>query len=141
MGADLDIIAVAVADGGDGLPNRVSPSQVAAFQSCQLRYYFATVLGWREPASRASTAGVLVHDALEQLYRLSSPERTPTVAEALLRERALTHFASPEYSSFREDRELAAGAFRAVANIFTVENPAEVEVEPAGLEAEGRCRS
>ena len=124
-----------VAHPGGGLPTRVSPSQVASFGSCQLRYYFATVLGWREPASPASTQGVLVHATLEHLYLLPPDQRTRDRAGQLLRERAQVLFADPGYEPFRADQQLATQAFAAVGNLFTLEDPAGLDVEQDGLES------
>jgi putative RecB family exonuclease len=129
-------VTVGVSTAGDGLPQRVSPSQIATWDSCQLRYYFTTILGWREPATRASTTGVLVHDALEQLYRRPPGERTQAIAEGLLRDRAAAVFDDAQYAAFGKDHTVADSAFRAVRNAFALEDPTAVELTSTDLEAE-----
>ena len=54
----------------------------------------------------------------------------------MLREHAVARLENPEYASFRADPEVATKAKPAVANVFQVEDPASLDVDPDGLEAE-----
>jgi putative RecB family exonuclease len=132
----LDALDVRVASAGDGLPERVSPSQMAVFGSCPLRYYFRHVLGWQEKPSAASVTGTLVHDTLEQLYRLAREERTAERADRLLRDLAPVRFQRPENAEFAKDSDVATGAITGVQNLFVLEQPSDVDVAPDGLEAD-----
>jgi putative RecB family exonuclease len=130
-----EIRLVDVASPGRGLPGRVSPSQVAAYEACPLRYYFSTVLGWHEPASTATVAGNLVHDTLEALYRLPAAERTQERADQLLRDMAAAAFAREDTKTFARDSEVAHRAKSSVENLYLLETPTALAIDPADLEA------
>ena len=128
-------LLVPVASPGDGVPGRVSPSQLSTYDSCPLRYYFGTVLGWREGPTTWTVAGNLVHDTFEALYRLPPDERSPARAQALLRQTAEAAFAAPETAAFRTNAEVAHRAQSSVENLYLLESPTTLRVDGADLEA------
>jgi putative RecB family exonuclease len=128
-------LLVTVASPGDGLPGWVSPSQLSTYESCPLRYYFGTVLGWREGPTTWTVAGNLVHDTFEALYRLPPVERDQERATALLRETAEATFAAPDTARFRTDTEVAHRAQSSVENLYLLESPTTLDVDGADLES------
>lgn len=62
----------------------LSPSRAADFMQCPLLYRFRVVDRLPEPPSAATARGTLVHAALERLFDLPAPERTPDRAVQLL---------------------------------------------------------
>jgi putative RecB family exonuclease len=61
----------------------LSPSRASDFKQCPLLYRFRAIDRLPEPSSVAQVRGSVVHAALEQLYLLPAPERTPETALAL----------------------------------------------------------
>ena len=102
---------------------------MSTYESCPLRYYFGTVLGWRERPTTWTVAGNLVHDTFEALYRQPPAERGPDRAKALLQETAGTAFAVPETAVFRTDAEVAPPGPVRVENLYLLESPTTLPVD------------
>ncbi|MGH3562999.1 MAG: RecB family exonuclease [Mycobacterium sp.] len=68
------------------VPRRLalSPSRAADFKQCPLLYRFRAIDRLPEPTSPAQLRGSVVHAALEQLYALPAPQRSPDTARALV---------------------------------------------------------
>ncbi|HET9874916.1 MAG TPA: RecB family exonuclease [Mycobacterium sp.] len=68
------------------VPKRLalSPSRAVDFKQCPLLYRFRAIDRLPEPSSAAQLRGSLVHAALERLYALPAPQRSPDAAEALV---------------------------------------------------------
>jgi CRISPR/Cas system-associated exonuclease Cas4 (RecB family) len=128
-------VRVAVAETGASLPGHVSASQLDSYSSCGLRYYFDTVLGFRQPETVWTTLGTLLHDTLERLYRLEPGERSATTAVQLMVEVARGMFATPAYRQHADNREIRTRAEAALRNLFALETPSRLEVAPADLES------
>src|SRR6201988_1305604 len=62
----------------------LSPSRAADFKQCPLLYRFRAIDRLPEPTSVAQLRGSVVHAALEQLYALPAPERSPATANSLV---------------------------------------------------------
>lgn len=62
----------------------LSPSRASDFMQCPLLYRFRVVDRLPEPPSAAAARGTLVHAALERVFDLPAPERTPEATIALL---------------------------------------------------------
>ncbi|WP_153399059.1 RecB family exonuclease [Ornithinicoccus halotolerans] len=78
----------------------LSPSRAADFMQCPLLYRFRVIDRLPEPPTAATARGTLVHAALERVFDLPAPERTPEGAVGLLQ---------PEWERMRaEHPELAA---------------------------------
>jgi putative RecB family exonuclease len=118
------------------LPKRVSYSQMSLYQQCGLKYFFSYIDGWREPPTSALAGGSITHEIVEHLYRLEPAERTVENALALLREHGPRMLKQTEYQPFAEDNKMKHSVREAVENLFKVENPQEVVVQPEHLEME-----
>jgi len=114
---------------------RWSASAVTTFVQCPLKMWWGKVAGWQEGPSVATASGTAVHAALEDLLGRAPGERTPAVAVAALGE-ALDEVrdelvaARVPIDQVRERSEAALECY------WGVEDPAEVEVLPDGLERE-----
>jgi putative RecB family exonuclease len=128
-------VRASVAGSGDGLPSRLSASQLGAYRSCGLRYYFETVLGWRQPESVWTTLGTLLHDTAERLYQLSPDHRTRQRAGELLIEVAKAMFATPTYQAQARNSDIRQRAERALSVLFDLDNPAGLIVAADDLES------
>ncbi|MEO8815116.1 MAG: RecB family exonuclease [Mycobacterium sp.] len=62
----------------------LSPSRAADFKHCPLLYRFRAIDRLPEPSSAAQLRGSVVHAALERLYALPAPQRSPEAAQALV---------------------------------------------------------
>lgn len=118
------------------IPSSLSPSRVSSFTSCPMQFRFSSVQRLPEPPGVATTKGTVVHRALELLFELPGPDRTPAALDAMLA-RALDEYAShPDYVGLRLD-EAAASTFRAECGKLTqryldMEDPATIR--DVGLE-------
>jgi putative RecB family exonuclease len=118
------------------LPKRVSYSQMSLYQQCGLKYFFSYVDGWREPPTSALAGGSITHEIVEYLYRLAPEERTLDRAMELLREHGPRMLKMTEYKPFETDNKMKNSVKEAIENLFKVENPPEVVVQPEHLEME-----
>jgi len=128
-------VRVAVAETGASLPGHVSASQLDSYTSCGLRYYFETILGFRQPETVWTTLGTLLHDTLERLYRLEPVDRSEAAALRLMVEVARGMFSTPAYCQHADNREIRPRAEAALRNLFALEAPSELEVAPSDLES------
>lgn len=118
------------------LPKRVSYSQMSLYQQCGLKYFFSYIDGWREPPTSALAGGSITHEVVEHLYRLAPDDRTLDAAMELLREHGARMLKSAEYKPFESDNKMKYSVKEAIENLFKVENPPEVVVQPEHLEME-----
>lgn len=70
--------------GGGTWEPALSASRAKEYLRCPLQYRLHVVDRIREPATRATATGTLVHAVLEHLYDVPSAERTPELARALV---------------------------------------------------------
>jgi len=118
------------------IPSSLSPSRVSSFTSCPMQFRFSSVQRLPEPPGFATTKGTIVHRALELLFELNGPDRTPEALATML-ERALEEYSThPDYVGLQLDDE-AAGTFRKdcsklVARYFDMEDP--ITIRAIGLE-------
>ena len=118
------------------IPSSLSPSRVSSFTSCPMQFRFSSVQRLPEPPGVATTRGSIVHRALELLFVLPGPARTP---EALARTlaAALDEYATdPDYVALGLD-EAAAATFRVdcdtlIERYFDMEDP--TTIRDIGLE-------
>ncbi|MEP1124124.1 MAG: PD-(D/E)XK nuclease family protein [Ilumatobacter sp.] len=118
------------------IPSSLSPSRVSAFTSCPMQFRFSSVQRLPEPPGVATTRGSVVHRALELLFELAPPERTPAALTGML-DRALEEYATDaDYVGLRLD-EAGATSFRSdcdrlIEKYFDMEDP--TKVRDIGLE-------
>lgn len=114
------------------LLTRLSPSGAASFQACPQQYAFHYV--WQLPsvAGIAAVTGTLVHEVLDQLYRLPATDRTPEQIPELLDEAwaKLTEESPRDVAVVDGLRDRYAWQQQVLAvalSYFRVENPQRVE--------------
>lgn len=118
------------------LPSSLSPSRLSSFTSCGLQFRFTAIDRLPEPPTVAATRGTLVHAALEQLFTLPAPERSPDAAATCL-DSALDRLRTdPDWTGLGLDHtgeaRMRAEAAALVAKYFRLEDP--TTVHPVGLE-------
>ena len=118
------------------LPKRVSYSQMSLYQQCGLKYFFSYIDGWREPPTSALAGGSITHEVVEYLYRLEPQERTLENAMDLLREHGPRMLRANEYKPFENDLKMKHSVKEAIENLFKVEDPKQVVVQPEHIEME-----
>ena len=118
------------------LPKRVSYSQMSLYQQCGLKYFFSYIDGWREPPTSALAGGSITHEVVEHLYRLKPHERTLEIAMNLLREHGPRMLRENEYKPFENDLKMKHNVKEAIENLFKVEDPQQVLVQPEHIEME-----
>ncbi len=118
------------------LPPTLSPSRVSAFCDCALAYRFANLDRLPEASSPAAAKGTLVHAALEALFALDAPARTPEAAVACLDAAVTALDDDAEFASLELDDEgraaFVAQARQALDGYLRMEDPREVHA--IGLE-------
>ena len=118
------------------LPKRVSYSQMSLYQQCGLKYFFSYIAGWREPPTAALAGGSITHEVVEHLYRLEPQDRTIENAMDLLREHGPRMLRAREYKPFENDLKMKHSVKDAIENLFKVEDPKQVVVQPDHIEME-----
>lgn len=116
---------------GERVVGALSPSAIAEFRDCALRFRLRRLDRVPEPPSPAALRGTLVHLVLERLFDLPPAERTPPRAEALVlpgwQELAAQ---APELADLVPDDELEAWLApcrSALSAYFDLEDPRLLE--------------
>jgi putative RecB family exonuclease len=108
----------------------LSPSRVEAFTSCPLAFRFASIEKLPEPPSPAASKGSLVHRALELLFAVPGPDRTPEAGAAAFAQATAEFRTDPEFTLLGLDAEadaaFIADAERLVGRYFEMEDPRRV---------------
>lgn len=117
-------------------PRTLSPSKVAAFTQCALKFRYTAIDKLPEPPSEAATKGTLVHTALERLFTLDPHERTREAARVCLDQaiewiRPDDEFTGLELDAATEDAFFADAAVL-VDNYLAMEDP--TTIRPIGIE-------
>lgn len=118
-------------------PAYLSPSSMATFKQCPLKFKLSRIDGMSEPPTAATMLGNFVHDVLEQLYYLDPADRTHQSARELAR-----HYWDEKWEpnvatlGLPDDkvREFRWSAWWCIDNLWKLEDPATVA--PAGIEYE-----
>jgi len=116
-------------------PPHLSPSSIATFHQCPLKYKFSRIDGLKEPATEATIRGNFVHSILEGLYAVEKSGRTLQTAKAIASEVWTSYEAevrsivkASDINSFRWQ------SWWCVENLFKLESPTEIEFD--GIETE-----
>ena len=109
---------------------------MSLYQQCPLKYFFSYIAHWREPPTSALVGGSITHEVVEYLYRLAPVDRTLEVAMELLREHGPRMLKSAEYKPFETDNKMKHSVKEAIENLFNVEDPKQVVVQPEHIEME-----
>jgi putative RecB family exonuclease len=132
MGSEEPVDVIVDDSRSTGLPAVWSPSSVNTFIKCPLSYWFTYAQGWRPAPNAVLLAGTLVHGVLEELLALDPADRTIERARAIYT--AHGEALEPELDQRVNRIELRERSGVALRNYFEVEDPAEIEVVPDGLE-------
>ena len=116
------------------LPPRVSYSQMSLYQQCGLKFFFGYIAGWQEPPTAALVGGNITHLVAEHLYKLSPEQRTIEAALELLRDHGPEFLRKPQNVRFADDNDMKATVRQAIENLFQVEDPTKIVVQPEHLE-------
>ncbi len=112
------------------IPSSLSPSRVSSFTTCPMQFRFSSVQRLPEPPGIATTKGTIVHRALELLFVLPGPERTPAALTRTLTDALDEYSSHPDYVGLGLDDE-AAEQFRLdcgrlIERYFDMEDPRAV---------------
>lgn len=117
-------------------PRTMSPSKVATFTQCALRFRYSAIDKLPELPSEAATKGTLVHAALERLFALEPDQRTPETATECLADAVAWIRHEDDFTGLGlgTDAETAffTDAAALVDNYFTMEDP--TAIRPIGIE-------
>lgn len=110
---------------------RLSPSRASDFKVCPQLFKFRSIDKLPEPVTIHQARGTTAHLALQRLFDLDAPTRTPDRLYDLFRE-AWTEVRGDEeyaglFASTEEEREWGLESLTLLANYFTVEDPSRIE--------------
>lgn len=112
------------------VPTTMSPSRVESFLSCPLAFRFSSIEKLPDPPSVATTRGSLVHRALELLFTLPAPERTPSALDRSVDSAIAEYAVHPDVTELRLDADQTATFHREcrelAANYLELEDPRRV---------------
>jgi putative RecB family exonuclease len=117
-------------------PEYLSPSSMATFKQCPLRFKYSRIDRLPEPPTEASLMGNFVHDILENLYATDPDLRDQGTAKALARTLWNEKYCNlvSEVVPIEKHNAFRWNSWFCVENLFHVENPKEVELD--GIEFE-----
>jgi len=108
----------------------LSPSRASDFKICPQLFKFRTIDRLPEPTTVYQARGTTAHLALERLYDLPAPERTPGALSELFREAWTEMRGSEEFThlfeSIEEERRWGIESLSLLLNYFTLEDPTNV---------------
>src|SRR5262245_9453914 len=85
------------------VPASLSPSRVESFLSCPLAFRFTSIQKLPDPPTQATTKGSLVHRALELLFLLPAPERTPKALDHCVDTAVAEYSVHPDFTQLGLD--------------------------------------
>lgn len=110
---------------------RLSPSRASDFKVCPQLFKFRSIDKLPEPVSIHQARGTTAHLALQRLFDLEAPARTPDRLYDLFREAWTEARGAEEYSglfaSTDEERAWGLESLTLLANYFAVEDPSRIE--------------
>lgn len=117
-------------------PTSLSPSRVESFLSCPLAFRFSSIEKLPDLPSVATTRGSLVHRALELLFLLPGPRRTPEALHRSIEAAIAEYRTDPDFTLLDLDEQQTAvfddECRQLAANYLSMEDP--TAVRDIGLE-------
>ncbi len=108
----------------------LSPSRAADFKLCPQLFKFRALERREEPPTTYQARGTTAHLALQRLFDLSAPQRTPSALYDLFRQ-AWSDIRGEEYAdlfdSVEDERAWGLESMALLANYFTIEDPTAIE--------------
>jgi putative RecB family exonuclease len=109
----------------------LSPSRAGDFKACPQLFKFRAIDRLPEPVSVYQARGTTAHRALQRLFDLPAPERTPEALYDLFRaawaEARVTEEYEGLFASLEEERAWGLHSLAILANYFSVEDPASFD--------------
>lgn len=108
----------------------LSPSRASDFKLCPQLFKFRAIDKLPEPATVYQARGTTAHLALQRLFDLPAPQRTPEALYELFRTSwmEIRHEEYPDlFESVEEERAWGLESFALLANYFTIEDPRDLE--------------
>jgi putative RecB family exonuclease len=120
-------------------PPHLSPSSIATFRQCPLRFKFNKIDGMREPDTEATIMGNFVHEILEVVFKLEPETRTINAAKEIASslwnhgqwKEKVSEVIGPNEVKLREFRWKS---WWCLENYFAIEDPSSIK--PSGIEHE-----
>lgn len=113
-------------------PKHLSPSSASAFDGCPRRWKFKYVDRLPEPSGQAAVVGTFAHSVLEEVCDLPAVDRTQDRAKQLARDLWPDLEKDRDYLeldlSEDDSRKFRWQAWLAIAGLWDLEDPADVEV-------------
>ena len=124
------------------LPEYVSPSSLATYSQCPLKYKYSRVNQIQEPPTQATLLGNFVHDVLESFYGSLDPDQRTATS---LRSLSTSVWSDGKWADRirgvvpeKEAQKFRWSAWWCLENIFRVEQPSAVTVGGVETELDGR---
>ena len=118
-------------------PEYLSPSSIATFRQCPLKYKFSRIDGITEPPTEATLLGTFVHEVLENFYSQEPHLRNAQLAKSLLAE-IWTKYADDVAKVLRNNPETLRNfrwrAWWCVENVMKMEDFSSLQFD--GIETE-----
>ena len=118
-------------------PPHLSPSSIATFQQCPLKFKLSRIDGIKEPPTEATLRGNFVHSILETLYDCDASMRTLQTARQIAKDLWDSEYCERALELTRSENALRTFRWTSwwcVENVFKMENPQEIEFD--GIETE-----
>lgn len=120
------------------VPEYLSPSSIATWRSCPMKFKFSRIDRIVEPPTWATHIGTFVHEVLEHFYQMDAGERTKDAVRAL----AAARWQESDWETKVNELEKPAGSVRdfktqsfdCLTNLWKVEDPQQTELD--GMEHE-----
>ncbi len=113
-------------------PKRLSPSGASAFQQCPKKWRHRYIEHLPDPPGEAALVGSFAHRVLELLMRLESQDRTKESAREIAAREWPKWESGSDFRALELDTEAVRGfkwkSWNAVANLWQLQTPADVEV-------------
>jgi len=127
------------------LPEYVSPSSLATYAQCPLKYKYSRVNKIHEPPTQATLLGNFVHDVLESFYGTLDPrERTPLSLRSL----STSIWSDGDWAGRikgtvpdKDAQKFRWSAWWCLENIFRVEDPSTITIGGVETEMDGTVRN
>ncbi len=109
----------------------LSPSRASQFKTCPQQFKFSNIDKIKEPTNLVQAKGTTVHQALEDLYKLPSEDRTSETLYNLFRKAWSNVRGNDEhvnlFDSIDDEREWGQEGLNLLHNYLKLENPQQLE--------------